>query len=233
MAGRDAIHEVRMIRTLLFALLAAGSLSTARASTLDTLRLRPTTVLLATSDVPGFTGAAYRFHPARPASLPGGGGDAAEVSFLAGTGFVLVGAVANLYSLLPTLAVGGATGTLWGGTAALFAGVALWAAIAKADAWLFDIDRSWASAFAGAGLGLATGVLLGVALSATVDDGPGFNKLAAALTGVLFGGAVATPLWTLADPFGLTPTKPADDFDARATAPAMGRFSLPLASATF
>jgi hypothetical protein len=222
-----------MIRTVLLALLLTGMFTAARASTLGDLRLRPSTVLLASSDAGPLLRPSLRLAPARATFLPGGGSDAGDVSVLAGTGFVLVGAVANLYSLLPTLAVGGATGTLWGGTVALFSGVALWAAIAKADAWLFDIDRSWGSAFAGAGLGIATGVLLGVALAFTVDDGPGFNKLAAALAGVMFGGALAAPLWTLADPFGLTPATEDDDVSARRTAPRRGTLSLPLASATF
>jgi hypothetical protein len=88
--------------------------------------------------------------------------------------------------------------SLLGGSAAL-------TALSKANARVAGVDRSWSSAAVGSGLGLLTGAALGAFLTLVVVDGPGFNKIAAALGGFVLGSAVAAPLWTLVDPLLLTP----------------------------
>ena len=224
-----------MIRSVLILFLLFAATTSAHAVTLGDLRLRPTTALLASQD----DGLHFRQRPFgqwRPSLfVPGAGSGSDLVSFLGGAGYLVVGTATNFLIILPTLAFAAQTENAFAGGAVLLAGVALWAVVAKGETWLFGIDRSWESAFAGAGLGLATGVLLGVALSFTVDDGLGFNKLAAAITGVIFGGAIAAPVWTLIDPFELTPmsTPATEDAFARRDGLMKRGLTLPLASMSF
>ena len=76
--------------------------------------------------------------------------------------------------------------------------------LAKAHARVTGIDRSWSSAAVGPGLGPLTGAAVGAFLTLVVDDGPGFNKIAAAIGGFVPGSTVAATLWTLVDPLRLT-----------------------------
>jgi hypothetical protein len=158
-------------------------------------RLHSTTVLLAQSVV----------QPRLDARLNGSGGEDAAASVLGGSGYVLAGASLNSLALLGSVSLASRADTPSGVALSLFGGGAALTVLSKANARVAGIDRSWSSAAVGSGLGLMTGAALGAFLTLVDDDGPGFNKLAAAIGGFVLGSAVAAPLWTLVDPLLLTP----------------------------
>jgi hypothetical protein len=139
------------------------------------------------------------------AHTPGSGGDDAATAVLGGSGYLLAGASLNALALLGSVSLATRADTPSGVALSLFGGGAAMTVLSKANARLAGIDRSWSSAAAGSGLGLLTGAALGAFLTLVVDDGPGINKLAAAIGGFVLGSAVAAPLWTLVDPLLLTP----------------------------
>jgi hypothetical protein len=160
------------------------------------LQLRTTTDLLAPRDV----------EPPPAPWLPGSGGDDAAAAVLGSSGYLLAGASLNSLALLGSVSLASRADTPTGVALSLCGGGAALTVLSKANARVAGIDRSWSSAAVGSGLGLLTGAALGAFLTLVVDDGPGFNKIAAAIGGFVLGSAVAAPLWTLVDPLLLTPS---------------------------
>ncbi len=183
------------MRTCATFMLGAALASVAAAEVPANPRLHSTTVLLAPSDV----------EPPPAPWLPGSGGDDAAASVLGGSGYLLAGASLNSLALLGSVSLASRADTPSGVALSLFGGGAALTVLSKANARVVGIDRSWSSAAVGSGLGLLTGAALGAFLTLVVNDGPGFNKIAAALGGFVLGSAVAAPLWTLIDPLLLTP----------------------------
>jgi hypothetical protein len=172
------------------ALVVAAVLPSAVLADSGALRLRATTALLAP-------------HSVAP-QLAGSGGDDAAASLLGGSGYLLAGASLNSLAMLGSVSLAGHADTPSGVAVSLVGGGAALTILAKANARVAGIDRSWSSAAAGSGLGLLTGAALGAFLTLVVEDGPGVNKVAAAIGGFVLGSAVTASLWTLVDRLLLT-----------------------------
>ncbi len=172
--------------------------------------------------------------------LAGSAGDDAGVSVGQGMGFGIVATLGGALVAVPMLVLGTSVSQGPGGLVAASLGTVLAnALISKGAGALFGVQRSWSTAFAAAGLGLASGWLVALVASRLVDAGSGFADLAALLAAVTFVPALATPVWHLADPFGLTPPEGVDDVVPVARpmggegSPAVRMLSVPLFAGRF
>ena len=137
--------------------------------------------------------------------LAGAGSDSGGASLAAKIGYVALGSAANVGALLLTLPYFGAAEGPAASIGVVALGLGLWTVVLKADGWLFGVDRSWASAAVGSALGMVSGFAIGFVMVKAFGSGQGFQDIAGALVGIVFGGAISSTLWTLGDPFGLTP----------------------------
>lgn len=136
------------------------------------------------------------------ALLAGSAGDEGS-SVWAKVGYSVVGTVGGFGLTLVMLPVIGSTPGAGGSLGFAVGSLVLYTVLLQADAWLFGVEQSWWTSGVGTGLGIVTGFALGYAFSKVFNEGD-MSDLAAAIFGMVFGTAIAAPIWALIDPFGLT-----------------------------